>query len=104
VYDADGAPEGSQAIEDVLTRYFAAHGMPAKTRRIGSASDHAPFAAAGIPVGGLFTGVGARHDPCYHRACDTLANVDEAALGEMADAAAHALATFSADVSGVRRR
>jgi aminopeptidase S len=103
VYDAAGAPEGSQAIEDVLTRYFAAQGVPTKTRRMGSGSDHSSFAAAGIPVGGLFTGAGARHDPCYHRACDTLANVDERALGEMADAAAHALATFSADISRVRR-
>jgi hypothetical protein len=35
-------------------------------------SDHAPFEQAGIPVGGIFTGL----DDCYHRRCDTLRNVD----------------------------
>jgi hypothetical protein len=31
---------------------------------------------------------GAPHDPCYHKSCDTLANVDRESLGPMADAAA----------------
>ena len=34
-------------------------------------SDHVAFQAAGIPVGGLFTGAGKPWDACYHRACDT---------------------------------
>jgi hypothetical protein len=58
----------------------------------------------GIPVGGLFTGAddiksssSARRfggsanlpfDACYHKACDTLANVGFRMLGQMADAAA----------------
>ncbi|HEU0024355.1 MAG TPA: M28 family peptidase, partial [Thermoleophilaceae bacterium] len=46
------------------------------------ASDHQPFAQAGVPVGGLFTGAsehgpgGRPRDPCYHLSCDTLRNVD----------------------------
>jgi aminopeptidase S len=67
-------------------------------------SDHAPFARAGLPVGGLFTGADARktaglarrfggeagrpYDACFHQSCDTLSNVNVRALGQMADAAA----------------
>ncbi|HEX8207076.1 MAG TPA: M28 family peptidase [Solirubrobacteraceae bacterium] len=57
------------------------------------ASDHAPFERAGIPVGGIFTGASERGrrrgpaDPCYHRRCDALDNVDRALLARMTDAA-----------------
>lgn len=54
---------------------------------VGGASDHAPFAAAGIPVGGLLT----RGDRCYHRRCDTLENVDAATVASVARAAERAL-------------
>ena len=59
---------------------------------IGGASDHAPFIKAGIPAAGIYTGgsetkrrdeqrhfggrAGRPMDPCYHRACDTLANAN----------------------------
>ena len=65
-------------------------------------SDYDAFVAAGIPAGGPFTGAedimtpeqaskwngdaGVAFDRCYHQACDTIANVDLLALGEMADA------------------
>jgi aminopeptidase S len=71
---------------------------------LGGSSDHASFADVGIPVGGLFTGAddlksaaSARRfggsanlpfDACYHKVCDTPANVDLRMLGQMADAAA----------------
>jgi Zn-dependent M28 family amino/carboxypeptidase len=71
---------------------------------LGGGSDHAPFARAGLPVGGLFTGADERKapglarrfggaagrpfDPCYHKACDTVSNVNFRVLGQMADAAA----------------
>ena len=57
---------------------------------VGASSDHAPFVRAGIPAAGIYTGgteikrrdeqrrfggrAGKPMDPCYHRACDTLAN------------------------------
>ncbi|MDP9384454.1 MAG: peptidase M28, partial [Actinomycetota bacterium] len=63
------------------------------------------------PVGGLYTGAGATKtaeqarrfggragrplDPCYHRRCDTVANVDRRVLGQNADAAAHALVVLA---------
>ena len=75
-------------------------------------SDNASFAAAGIPTLGLYTGAGeskreeqaARfgglsgrpYDPCYHRACDTIANIDRAVLDEMAGALADALRAMAA--------
>jgi Zn-dependent M28 family amino/carboxypeptidase len=126
VYDGDGslgngqpAPRGSAAIEAVLARYFTAQRVPFRETQLGGSSDHASFAATGIPVGGLFTGAagtksqaqaeaaggraGEPYDPCYHRACDTLANINETALVRAARASAHALRTFARDVSRVRR-
>jgi Zn-dependent M28 family amino/carboxypeptidase len=71
-----------------FTRYFRDRGLAARTIDIEGRSDHAPFAQAGIPVGGLYAG----GDDCYHRACDRLASVNLRGLGELADAAAHAVA------------
>jgi Zn-dependent M28 family amino/carboxypeptidase len=126
VYDGDGSatargtpPRGSAAIERVFTSYLADQGLAYRETSIGSGSDHAPFARAGIPVGGLFTGAEGRktaaqaavfggragqpYDPCYHRACDTIGNVSNIALARSARAAAHAIAMFARDVSSVRR-
>jgi Zn-dependent M28 family amino/carboxypeptidase len=127
VYDGDGSasssssslPAGSAAIERVFRRYFAARDLAVRETGMGG-SDHQSFARAGIPVGGLFTGAdgqksaedatafGGRaahpYDACYHRACDTLANVNGAVLTQVARAAAHAIQRFARDVSDVRRR
>ena len=67
VYDGDDA--AGRRIEAALRA-----GLPdgAGQDDLGGASDHASFAGAGIPVGGIFTGL----DRCYHRACDTIGNVD----------------------------
>ncbi len=70
----------------------------------GGSSDDLPFAQAGIPAGGLFSGhntaknedqvaefggtLGASLDPCYHLACDTFANIDPEWLADLARAAA----------------
>lgn len=57
------------------------------SRSVGAASDHAPFRAAGIPVGGIFTGL----DRCYHRRCDDLRNVDARLVADVAAATGLAL-------------
>ena len=104
VYDGDPAPPGSTRIENLFRAYFAAHRQPVEEVSLEASSDHAPFARAGVPVGGLFTGADARKDAdlarrfggaadrpfdaCHHQACDTLANVNLRVLGQMADAAA----------------
>lgn len=79
--------------------------------RLGARSDHAAFDAAGVPVVSLVSGAeaivdddtaaifgteaGLQHDPCYHRSCDDLANVDRdrmltaaRAMAELAEALA----------------
>jgi Zn-dependent M28 family amino/carboxypeptidase len=104
VYDGDDGPTGSRKIENAFRAYFAARHLPVEQESLGGSSDHASFADVGIPVGGLFTGAddlksdaSARRfggsanlpfDACYHKLCDTPANVDLRMLGQMADAAA----------------
>ncbi|MGH2824430.1 MAG: M28 family peptidase, partial [Thermoleophilaceae bacterium] len=98
--DMVGSPEpargvysdGDPAIERLLRRLV---GPRAEEENAGGRSDHAPFDRAGIPVGGLFTGAGRPHDPCYHRACDDLSNVDMAVLVEMTRAAGEAVERLS---------
>jgi Zn-dependent M28 family amino/carboxypeptidase len=99
--DMVGSPEpqsgvysdGDERIERLLTRLV---GPEAEEESTGGNSDHAPFQRAGVPVGGLFTGAGEPYDPCYHRACDDLDNVDLRILTQMARAAGQALARLSA--------
>jgi Zn-dependent M28 family amino/carboxypeptidase len=120
VYDPAGAPPGSAAVADVLTGWFASQRLASELVGFGSRSDHAPFRAKGIPVGGLFSGAegdksraqaagaggqaGQPFDACYHQACDDLDNIDPTGLDQLADAAAHALATFAAGTEAVDRQ
>jgi Iap family predicted aminopeptidase len=91
---SDGDPRLGRLLRSAAGRRLA--GASAR-----GSSDHAPFVEAGIPVNGLYTGAGERGpggkpaDPCYHRACDRLRNVDPAVLVEMARAAAEALRRLS---------
>jgi Zn-dependent M28 family amino/carboxypeptidase len=127
VYDGNGSlpndadpPSGSAAIEAALAGYLRTRRIPFRETQLDGSSDHAPFSAAGIPVGGLFTGAdgqksqadaatfggraGAPYDPCYHRACDTLANVNGTVLTRSANATAHALRIFARSVASIRRQ
>jgi aminopeptidase S len=99
--DMVGSPNPAQgvysdadpAIERLLRRLV---GPGAEEENAGGRSDHAPFRRAGIPVGGLFTGAGEPHDPCYHRVCDDIDNIDMPALVRMARAAGEAVERLSA--------
>lgn len=121
VYDGDGdafgtaGPEGSAEIEKLFTDYFASQGLATAPTEFDGRSDYFAFIEAGIPAGGLFTGAeglktdeeaaifggtaGEAYDPCYHQACDDIANVDLVVLEEMADATAHAVHTVGAVTS-----
>lgn len=104
VYDGETAPPGSARIEQLFRAYFAGKRQPVDEIALRGSSDHAPFAQAGVPVGGLFAGAdgikgaeaarlfggapGRPYDACYHQRCDTLENVNLRVLGQMADAAA----------------
>lgn len=104
VYDGDESgfeapvvvPEGSVQIEDLFESYFTSVGLPYDDAEFSGRSDYQAFINAGIPAGGLFTGAevmkspeqqavwggiaGESFDQCYHRACDTIDNVDLEAL------------------------
>jgi hypothetical protein len=84
-----GQGEAGRRIEAALRE-----GLPpgAGEEDLGGASDHASFAGAGIPVGGIFTGL----DDCYHRACDRIGNVDAALTADSARATAAALVALAA--------
>ncbi|GAA4556123.1 M28 family peptidase [Pseudonocardia xishanensis] len=128
VYDGDDSdrvgagpgPAGSAAVEQVLTEQLAAVGVQGSGTDFDGRSDYGPFIEAGIPSGGLFTGAeetktaeqatqwggqgGAPYDGCYHRACDTVANVDRVALDRNVDALAGTVGRFALTLSGVPGR
>ncbi|MCS7475321.1 M28 family metallopeptidase [Umezawaea endophytica] len=115
VYSASGQPTGSLEVQQVLESHFTTIGVPTELTQVGGRSDHAAFARAGIATGGLFTGAevimtsaqaqkwggvsGRAFDPCYHRACDTISNINVPALDRNTDAIAHALWTLSGPVA-----
>ncbi|HZB50432.1 MAG TPA: M28 family peptidase [Mycobacteriales bacterium] len=120
VYDGDNSdgvgagpgPAGSAAIESTIIAGFTARGVPTRGTDFDGRSDYGPFISAGIPAGGTFTGAegiktstqaqlwggtaGAAFDPCYHRACDTSANINDTALDRNADVIAEAVWALSA--------
>ena len=117
---APAARPGSAAIEDIFLDYFADRDLATDPTAFDGRSDYGPFIAAGVPAGGLFTGAeeiktpaqaavyggtaGIAFDPCYHAACDTLANLNMTGLEEMADGAAHATLTLAMNTESVNGR
>jgi Iap family predicted aminopeptidase len=95
--DMVGSPRPRRLVygDAEVRRVLARHLPGAHRTSIGGASDHAAFARAGVPVGGLFSG-GGRSDPCYHRRCDDLDNVDLRSLRRMTRTATAALADLAA--------
>ncbi len=96
------------SIKAVFDEYFRSVDLATEADTEGDGrSDHASFQRYGIPVGGLFTGAGstktaaqqrkwggtagAPFDACYHRACDTIANIADTPLNHNSDAIAYAL-------------
>jgi aminopeptidase Y len=119
VYDGDDSdavgagpgPAGSAAIEKLFESYYTQKSLPFKGTDFSGRSDYGPFIAVGIPSGGLFTGAegiktaqeaalwggtaGQQYDPCYHQACDTYANINEAAFDVNVDAVAYSTLTYA---------
>jgi Zn-dependent M28 family amino/carboxypeptidase len=129
VYDGDNSafpvgggvsagPPGSGFIESLFVEYFGSKRLASAPTAFDGRSDYGPFIAAGIPAGGLFTGAegtktpeqaavyggtaGIAYDPCYHSACDTFANNNNTGLGQMADAAAHAVVSLARTRENIR--
>ena len=112
-------PAGSGAIEQVFLNYFASQGLATDPTPFNGRSDYGPFIApaVGIPAGGLFTGAegiktaaqvatyggtaGQQYDPCYHLACDTIANLSNRALDVNDDIIAAAILTYAYSTQSV---
>ncbi|MEV0622960.1 M28 family peptidase [Nonomuraea sp. NPDC050404] len=125
VYDGDNSdgtgsgpgPAGSAALERTLQDYFTSIGVPTRGTDFDGRSDYGPFISVGIPAGGTFTGAegiknatqaglwggtsGQAFDVCYHRACDTTANINDTALDRNTDAIAYAVWTIATAVPPV---
>lgn len=127
LYDGDGSdggaagPGGSEDIEKTFEDFYDRSNVPHRTVPFSSVSDHRPFADAGIPGGGLFTGTdgnktaeqaalwggtaGVDFDPCWRQACDTYDNVGFFALDFNSDAAAVAILKYAMsteEINGIR--
>ncbi|KAH9902148.1 hypothetical protein F4778DRAFT_110779 [Xylariomycetidae sp. FL2044] len=99
-----GTNEGDMAGAQPLLDYLNTQGRDAYFGGFGSSSDYVGFLELGIPSSGLFTGAGEPTDPCYHLACDTLANVDLEALTDNARAAGVVAARMALSLDGVPPR
>ena len=132
VYDGDNSdgvgagagPYGSAQIEATFVTFFRDRlGVPTEGTDFSGRSDYGEFIANGIPAGGLFTGAegiktadqaakwggtaGIAYDPCYHRSCDNLGNLDRVALDRNLDAAAWATGVYAystEEINGVPPR
>jgi len=106
---------GSNRITRLFTDYFDRNRLPWDYTEFSGRSDYGPFLAEGIACGGLFTGaddiksqeqrdrylkiLGSTFggmantdlDPCYHRKCDTLENLNTFAYLHMVKAAAYSI-------------
>jgi aminopeptidase Y len=125
IYDGDDSdaigsgpgPAGSAQIEKTFEAFFNMRGVPFKGTDFSGRSDYQAFILNGIPAGGLFTGAegiktaaeatiwggtaGQPYDPCYHLACDTYANNNDAALDVNSDAVAFAVLQYAMNTSDI---
>ncbi|MEV6241633.1 M28 family peptidase [Lentzea sp. NPDC051838] len=117
VYNDPGLPYGSKHIEKAFTDYYNAKNLGPEGLNVRGASDYGSFTALGIPAGGIISGggevktpaqaakwggtAGVEMDPCYHRACDHLGNINREALGRNVAAAAHVIAAYGVTTEGV---
>jgi Zn-dependent M28 family amino/carboxypeptidase len=117
VFDGDGSdtstagPAGSGFIEKVFVDYFADNGMATEPTELAGNSDYAPFAEAGIPIGGMATGAGdlkteeqaavyggmagRPYDENYHTLADNLGNLNTVVEKQILEAMAYAIDYFA---------
>ncbi|MEO8084978.1 MAG: M20/M25/M40 family metallo-hydrolase [Ardenticatenales bacterium] len=106
VYWAQYKRDGADDLSALLERWFDRANLPHEQTWFSGGLDSDSFEWRGIPTSGVFTGhdlklspaqaakyhgtPDAPMDPCYHRSCDTIANINWTILEEMIAAAAHA--------------
>ncbi len=104
VYDDALAAPGSDELAAALLAALDELDAPGERLDIGASSDHFSFGQAGIPTGGVFSGLaplsdaqallfdgeaGLPADPCYHLACDGRANIKMSAAVMLGQAVAN---------------
>ncbi|CAF1108808.1 unnamed protein product [Adineta ricciae] len=106
---------GSNKITSLFRDWFVEQHLPWDYTDFSGRSDYGPFLAEGIVAGGLFSGASGvksveqrnrydailgqglggipdiTEDPCYHKACDSIENINIFAYEKMVQAAAYAL-------------
>ena len=106
---------GSNKITALFKDWFIRQKLPWDYTDFSGRSDYGPFLAEGIVAGGLFSGAddtktleqrdrydqilgqglggvsGILQDPCYHKACDSIQNINVFGYEKMVQAAAYAL-------------
>ena len=99
-----------------ILAHFQEHQLPIEERdAVRTGTDDASFSQKGIPTLGLYTGAGGPksesqagvfggeagrpYDPCYHRACDTIANINREVLEENTRALVRALTAVAMPAS-----
>ncbi len=117
---APAGPPGSAEIEKQFEAFFGSRNLSTVGTDFDGRSDYGPFIAVGIPAGGVFTGAegiktaeeaalfggtaGQAYDPCYHQACDTIANVNATALDVDSDAIADSVARYAFNLRSIPPR
>ncbi|HZM79801.1 MAG TPA: M28 family metallopeptidase, partial [Candidatus Limnocylindrales bacterium] len=100
----------------VVKQYYDSIGVPTEENTEGvGRSDDASFNAIGVQTSGVAAGASrvktaaqvtkwggtqTAFDPCYHRSCDTSANISDTVLNRAGDAVAHVLWTLAVDAGG----
>lgn len=124
VFDGDGSkfgqkgPQGSESIEQLFHNFFGSTGVTSVETELNGRSDYAAFSAAGIAVGGIFTGAeggkteeeakhfggkaGEAYDACYHKACDDINNINVEALELNTNAIAFMALSYGHSTATVR--
>ncbi|CAF4194055.1 unnamed protein product [Rotaria sp. Silwood2] len=106
---------GSNRVSALFRDWFIRQKLPWDYTAFNGLSDYAPFLQAGIAAGGLFSGADdfktqeqrdrydallgqgqggtadASQDPCYHKACDSIQNINVAGYERMVQAAAYVI-------------
>ncbi|CAF4298595.1 unnamed protein product [Rotaria sp. Silwood2] len=118
VIHANAIP-GSSKVTSLFRDWFNSQKLPWDNTTLGSGSDYASFLAAGVAVGGLTSGANGiktreqcdryasflghdpycipniAQDPCYHKSCDTIWNLNVFAYEKMIQAAAHVIESLA---------
>ncbi|OLY84847.1 Aminopeptidase [Smittium mucronatum] len=116
IHNGSDAPSSARCGSIVVQRMFEKYFKKVADRKykitdMVAGSDFVPFMNAGIPTGGILTGASeikneeerilyggianAQLDPCYHKDCDTINNVNEEALGLMSKGAMYTISNFA---------